>query len=421
MPRYNKAAARPAVSSPVQAPAIPSGLTHEGAPGYARDAVSELFLLAVAHLGDASFYESAPDRDSRFRYLVHQVAAADPEWLAKFIPWLRNSAGMRTASVVAAAEAARAFLAIGRPGSRAIIASALRRPDEPGELLAYWTANYGRALPKPVKRGVADAVDLLYTQYSLLKYDTVSHGFRFGDVIELTHPQGNAPDGLLDRLPADELAAMSTEDTLGYLSGFEARQGELYTLALDRRHDRVHRTVYPLLPMIAANVALRREAATGNPSILLNPQALREAGMTWEDALSLAGPQADKRALWTALIPSMGYFALLRNLRNFDQTGVSDEVAAQVAARLADPEQVRRSRMFPFRFLAAYQAVPSLRWGHALELALNASLANVPELPGRTLILVDRSGSMFGGVSEKSGLNRADTAALFGTALAMRA
>ena len=74
----------------------------------------------------------------------------------------------------------------------------------------------------------------------------------------------------------------------------------------------------------------------------------------------------------------LGYLALLRNLRNLDEAGVPDDVAARVAARLADPEQVRRSRVFPFRFLAAYQAAPSLRWAHALEQALSASLANVP-------------------------------------------
>src|SRR5205807_9527233 len=100
--------------------------------------------------------------------------------------------------------------------------------------------------------------------------------------------------------------------------------------------------------------------------------------------------------------------------------GVPDTIARQVAARLADPEQVARSRQFPFRFLAAYKSVPSLRWAYPLEQALAASLANVPHLAGRTLILVDRSGSMFDGISAKSGLNRADTAALFGTAVALR-
>src|SRR6478735_11385373 len=109
----------------------------------------------------------------------------------------------------------------------------------------------------------------------------------------------------------------------------------------------------------------------------------------------------------------MGYMALLRNLRNFDHAGVPDQVAEQVAARLADPDQVARSRQLPMRFLAAYRAAPRLRWAAALERGLQASLAAVPALPGRTLVLVDRSGSMFGPVSAHSELTRADTAAVF--------
>jgi TROVE domain len=88
--------------------------------------------------------------------------------------------------------------------------------------------------------------------------------------------------------------------------------------------------------MVRANARLRA-AAAADPAVLLDPDALRRAGMTWEDALSLAGPAVDKGALWTAMIPSMGYMALLRNLRNFDEAGVSDVVAATVAAKLADP------------------------------------------------------------------------------------
>jgi hypothetical protein len=53
---------------------------------------------------------------------------------------------------------------------------------------------------------------------------------------------------------------------------------------------------------------------------------------------------------------------LLRHLRNFDGSGVGDEVAAPVAAELADPAQVARARPFPYRFLAAYEQAPSLRW-----------------------------------------------------------
>jgi hypothetical protein len=69
----------------------------------------------------------------------------------------------------------------------------LQRADEPGEFLAYWTSTFGRALPKPVKRGIGDAVRRLYTEYALLKYDTASKGFRFGDVLDLTHPDAATP------------------------------------------------------------------------------------------------------------------------------------------------------------------------------------------------------------------------------------
>ena len=73
-----------------------------------------------------------------------------------FIPWLRNGANMRTASLVAAAESLKARLdasklagneqpAAGRGRSRPC--RALQRADEPGELLAYWPSRHGRNSP----------------------------------------------------------------------------------------------------------------------------------------------------------------------------------------------------------------------------------------------------------------------------------
>ena len=70
MSRYNTPAAKVQPRSAIVTEQVPSGLTHEGAPGFARSAKSELFLLAVAHMGDGSFYESAPERDRRFCALV---------------------------------------------------------------------------------------------------------------------------------------------------------------------------------------------------------------------------------------------------------------------------------------------------------------------------------------------------------------
>jgi len=395
MSKFNRGDTRPAVSSPVASEAQPSARTFEGAPGYIRDAKSELFLLAVSHMGEDSFYEKAGARDARLTSLVQQVAVDDPEWMTGFTGWLRSVAQMRTSSVMIAADAVKALLDAGKPGGRKLASSALQRADEPGEILAYWRSRYGRKLPIALNRGISDAVQRLYTEFALLKYDSRDAALRFGDVVELVNPRYHNKE-------------------------YGTWRDALYRYAIERRHDRGNE-VPEQLAMIRANAALRARAAE-DPSVLLDAGALKAAGMTWQDALSLAGSKVSKRDLWAALIPSMGYMALLRNLRNFDEAGVPDEVAEQVAARLADPEQVARSRQFPFRFLSAYRAVPSLRWSYPLEKALNASLANVPALKGRTLVLVDRSPSMWGqNFSSRSDMPWADGAALFGAAVAVRA
>ncbi|MFE3202215.1 TROVE domain-containing protein [Embleya sp. NPDC059237] len=424
MTRFNTRSARPAVLSPVTT----TGRTttnHQGSVGHLRDARSELFLLAVANfVGTDTFYEAGGDRDDRYTALVRTVAVEDPAWMVEFVRWLRHEANMRSAALVAAAETVKARLdagldrapttsartatmsevgtrtvpATGGTGhSRKVVDAALARADEPGELLGYWTARYGRAVPKPIKRGIADAVRRLYTEHSLLKYDTGSKGYRFGDVLNLVHA-APAPD--------------------------RPWQGDLFAHSLNRRHERGSVPDPDVLPTLARNAAFQ-EFAAQDPSILLDSEELRRAGVTWEAALSLAGDKVDKGRLWEALIPSMRYMALLRNLRNMDRAGVSDDAAEAVAARLADPEEVARSRQFPFRFYAAHTAVQSLRWGHALEKALRASLANVPALPGRTLVLVDQSPSMFPGypfsTANTSDITLADQAKLFGSALALRA
>lgn len=395
--------------------------TFRGAAGWTRTPQTELFLRASGafHGGEGTFYESAEKRDDKLRELVRWVALNDPEWGFEFARWLRGPGNMRTASLMFAVEFAHERLKegehgttgtrVGEPGkkwatvsNRSIIDVVCQRADEPGELLAIWTAWYGRRIPKPVKRGLADAVRRLYNERSLLKYDTDSHSYRFGDVLNLVHAAPN-PD--------------------------KPWQGDLFRYALDRRHNPATAAVPFSLRMINANGVLRR-AAEDNPSVLLDTGSLKFAGMTWEDALSLGGKKkVDKATLWEAMIPSMGVFALVRNLRNFDEAGVSDESADYVTSLLKDEHVIANSRMFPFRFLSAYRAAgASLRWSYALERALNLSLANVPRLGGRTLILVDRSPSMFpssghmySGKNSKSDISLADQAAIFGAALAFRA
>jgi len=145
--KFNTPTARPVAGrGPVAAQPTPFGRTHEGGPGYAHDAKSELFLLAVANfVGENTFYEKAGDRDRRYADLVQAVAATDPA--GRLLRWLRTDANMRSASLVGALEAAKAMLAADIPGARQIVDSVLQRADEPGEALAYWTATTAGRCP----------------------------------------------------------------------------------------------------------------------------------------------------------------------------------------------------------------------------------------------------------------------------------
>lgn len=394
-----KTATAKAVTSAVKS-SSKAAVNANGGDGFERKNKSELFLLAVANfVGQDTFYENAKNRDDRFSSLCRKVAVKDKDWFLGFVGWLRNDSFMRSASVVAAVEGAKAVLdakqsSVGVNYPRRFIRAAQARADEPGEILAYWMSRYGTKIPAAVKKGVADGANALYNEYSLLKYDTPSKGLRFSNVIQLSHAKAK-----------------------------DFKQNELFSHALDRAYGNDSK-IPDILTMVASRANLYSAPVEQRKKLLgtkLGRDQLSKAGITWEALAGwLQGPM-DAQA-WEAVIPNMGYMALLRNLRNFDQAGISDSAKDYVIAKLQNKDEVAKSKQFPFRFLSAYQANQhNETWSSALKRALDHSLVNLPELPGKTLILVDRSGSMFtqhGGLHEMS---RADTAALFGTALALRA
>lgn len=124
---------------------------------------------------------------------------------------------------------------------------------------------------------------------------------------------------------------------------------------------------------------------------------------TWEVALSGG---ADKAETFTRLLRErkLGYLALLRNLRGMVTAGVDVDLIRQAIVARAGAE-----RVLPFRYTAAARACPQLE--PAIDEALVAAIGDMVPLPGRTLILVDVSGSMDAKLSGKSDLSRMDAAA----------
>jgi 60 kDa SS-A/Ro ribonucleoprotein len=130
---------------------------------------------------------------------------------------------------------------------------------------------------------------------------------------------------------------------------------------------------------------------------------------TWEVALSSG---ADKRETWERLLRErkLGALALLRNLRNMKHAGVEESLV------LDGIESMNTGRVLPFRFLAAARYAP--QWEGSLERAMLSSLKVQEKLPGRTVLLVDVSGSMMAALSRRSEMLRTDAA--YGLAILLR-
>lgn len=122
---------------------------------------------------------------------------------------------------------------------------------------------------------------------------------------------------------------------------------------------------------------------------------------TWEVLLSTG---KDKKESWTKLISEgkIGGLAMLRNIANMRKANVDKKVINEGL------EKLKSSMLMPLDFLKAFRMNPE--FGRQIEDAMINSYANLPKLKGKTLFIVDVSGSMGARMSEKSDFSRYDAA-----------
>lgn len=130
-----------------------------------------------------------------------------------------------------------------------------------------------------------------------------------------------------------------------------------------------------------------------------------ETPETWEVLLSLAYTADEKAAVWTKLITEgkLGGKAMLMNLRNMQAVGVARPVIEKGLVEL------KGSMLLPLDFLKAMRM--SEGFDREIETAMLKTYENLPKLPGKTLFIVDVSGSMGSITSSGSMFSRLDEAA----------
>lgn len=345
--------------------------SHAGETAYAMSAEMELYSLVVTWSLNDSFYEKDETRLNRLRALI---AKCNPVFVGKLAVYTRTKMYMRSAPLVLVTELAK--LHSGDNLVARVTAGVVNRADEITELLACYEQMNKRTgtkklnrLSKQLQKGLTTAFNR-FDEYQFAKYNR-DGAIKLRDALFLVHPKA--------------------KDELQQLLFNKIVNGDLQT------------------------------------------------PYTWETELSALGQlnfdSAEAkvvafRAKWEELVDSnkLGYMAVLRNLRNLQEAGVSYAHLLKVCETLADTNKVVNAKQFPFRYLAAYRELINMDAGphlktaqkltdmlfgnkgytgellEALEKAVQSSAANIKgfDYSTRVLLACDVSGSMQQPVSAKS-------------------
>ena len=329
----------------------PKTITENLAGGQAYKQSSEMALvsLLLTSFVNDQFYRDSNQSLEDLR--SHIKSNKNKEFVAKSAIFARDEFGMRSITHALAGELTSEIS--GLEWAKSFYEKVISRVDDMTEIMSYYLNNKTDKkkpkFPSSLKKGFAKAFDK-FDAYQLAKYKGENKDVKLVDVVNLVHP----------------VPTKRNEEALNSLVNGQLKNTK-----------------------------------------------------TWESMLTKAGQEAKseedlaqlKSDTWKQLIESktIGYFALLRNLRNIiTQAPDTIDLACEM---LVDTNMISKSKVLPFRFTTAYEEINKLSQDSttrkvimALDQALNISAMNVPKFDGETLVVIDTSGSMSGKPSEIASL-----------------
>ena len=328
------------------------------------------------------------DLDDQAKNIIQtamEIAESDsPADLLKIAHWARKEMRMRTTPQILLAVAANMNQT--KPFVRLYSSRIIQRADELKQVFAAYRHLFGtdHSLPNSLKRGLSDSF-ASFKERDFLRWEGQGRPL-FSDVLKMIDRKKDWP--------------VSKE--ISHL----LNTGEI----LDNKKT----------PLSAARKKLVSCKTFGKTA----QELARKGGVNWEVLVSQFG---GSQQVWEFLIESeqLPYMATLRNLRNIVLAGVSDEHIQMVSNKLV--KGAVYSKQLPCRYLSARKVLDQT--GHRdvvvqLKGALNSAIDNIvdalDELPGRSLIAVDTSGSMTQSVSAKSQMSMLEAGSILGAIIAKK-
>lgn len=306
-----------------------------GGEAYRESPKLELVSILLTSFVADQYYQKASDSIKQLTGLLDRVPA---KFAAQAAIYGRTKFGMRSISHVLAGELASRVK--GEQWTKSFYDQVVYRPDDMTEIASYYFKKYGKPMPNSLKKGLAKAF-AKFDQYQLAKYRGEGKDVSLVDLVNLVRP-----------VPTTKNKAALKALVEGKLKSLETWEAKLTQAG-----------------QVAENDAEKDELKS----------------KAWKDLL---------------LEKKLGYFALLRNIRNIAEQ--SPEMLDEALKQLTDRKAIKKSLVLPFRFETAILEIhgSNIEGGRkilvALNQALDISVDNVPEFKGKTLIVLDTSGSMNG-------------------------
>lgn len=329
----------------------------EGAPAYALTAREALAQYAVTGTFNDTFYAGAGEQ---LESVMALAADVEPAFLAKLAIYAAEQAHMKDMPIM--------LLSFLSGLESDAFARAFPRVVKSGRMLRGFVqvmrsgATGRKSLGTRPKKMVQAWIESRTVEQFL--QSMVGNDPSLPDVIRMVHPK-----------PRDE------------------ERAALYAWAIGKPYD-----VSALPAQVKAFEAFKR-----NPRLALPPVPFQML-----TSLALTKQQ------WAEVALNGSWQMLRQNLNTFTRKGVFElkGMAERVAAKLSNPEAVRKARVLPYELLIAWQmtrtSIPAVV-SNALQDAMEIAISAVPSVKGHVVLCPDVSGSM---VSPVTGYRKGATTAV---------
>ena len=326
---------------------VPTQKNEDGFPAYERSLEERYVQMLLTNTLGNTFYASGQRLLEEAGEMHASMIEADPEFAAKALVYARKNGYMRTQPVFGLVKLSASNLSLFKKIFSDVILTPADLQDFFTILKSEGRGHGGRGIKSTVARWLNDNL----SEYWAIKYNGRGRGYSLTDIVKLVHPKSEEKNALYQYLISGKV-----DESLKQIKAYEALK--------------TSENVREQMELISEG-KLPHEVVTG--ATKMSPE------------------------LWDSLVRTMPTFALLRNLATLERAGVLDKNREFIVSRLNDPEALTKSKILPFRFLDAYRVLGDKPWvKDMLRNSIELTFQNLPEIPGRTAIFLDISGSMLG-------------------------